>query len=91
MCIDILKTDPYNFDAHRFLGEIERREKRWDKARGELEIVVRYYPTADPGVYASLAQVYRSLGRPKDADAILLKGRRVFEGDASRVAAVSAN
>ena len=89
--IDILNSDPYNLNAHRFLGEILLREKRWDDARGQLEVVVRYYPTADPGVYASLAEVYRNLGRPHDAESILRKGQRVFEGDASRVAAVSAN
>jgi len=91
VCIDILTTDPYNLDAHRFLGEVLRREKRWDDARGQLEIVVRYYPTADPAVYASLAQVYRNLGRPQDAESVLRKGQRVFEGDASKVAAVLVN
>jgi hypothetical protein len=54
-------------------------------------MVVRYYPAADPAVYASLAQVYRNLGRPQDAESVLRKGQRVFEGDASKVAAVLAN
>jgi spermidine synthase len=91
VCIDILTADSYNLDAHRFLAEVLRREKRWDDARGQLEMVVRYYPAADPAVYASLAQVYRNLGRPQDAESVLRKGQRVFEGDASKVAAVLAN
>jgi spermidine synthase len=91
ICVDILGTDPYNLDAHRFLGEVLRREKRWDDARGQLETVVRYYPTADPRVYGSLAEVYRNLGRPQDADSALRKAQRVFEGNPSRIVAVSAN
>jgi spermidine synthase len=91
VCVDILNTDPYNLDAHRFLAEVLRREKRWDDARGQLEIVVRYYPTADPAAYTSLAQVYRNLGRPQDAESVVRKAQRVFEGDASKLAAVSAN
>jgi spermidine synthase len=91
VCVDILNTDPYNLDAHRFLAEVLRREKRWDDARGQLEIVVRYYPTSDPVAYTSLAQVYRNLGRPQDAESVLRKAQRVFEGDASKVAALSAN
>ena len=91
VCVDILNTDPYNLDAHRFLAEVLRREKRWDDARGQLESVVRYYPTADPVAYTSLAQVYRNLGRPQDAESVLRKAQRVFEGDASKLAAVSAN
>lgn len=91
VCVDILNTDPYNLDARRFLAEVLRREKRWDDARGQLESVVRYYPTADPVAYTSLAQVYRNLGRPQDAESVLRKAQRVFEGDASKVAALSAN
>ncbi|HXP68656.1 MAG TPA: fused MFS/spermidine synthase [Candidatus Dormibacteraeota bacterium] len=91
VCVDILNTDPYNLDARRFLAEALRREKRWDDARGQLEIVVRYYPTADPAAYTSLAQSYRNLGRPQDAESILRKAQRVFEGDASKLAVVSAN
>jgi spermidine synthase len=89
LCIDILKEDPYNLDAHRFLGEILWKEKRWNDARVQLEVVVRYYPTADPGVYTSLADVYRNLDRPQDADAILSKGERVFKGNPVQVAAIA--
>jgi pentatricopeptide repeat protein len=91
VCVDILNTDPYNLDAHRVLAEVLLREKRWDDARGQLQIVVRYYPTADPATYTSLAQAYLNLGRPQDAEAVLRKARRVFEGDALKLAAVSAN
>ncbi len=89
LCIDILRGDPYNLDAHRFLGEILWKEKRWDEARVQLEVVVRYYPTADPGVYTSLADVYRNLSRPQDADAILSKGERVFYGNPAQVSAIA--
>src|SRR4029077_17385781 len=79
--IDLLKRDAYNNDAHRVLGEIFRSAKRWDDARTQLEVVVRYSPAADPGQYISLADVYRNLGRPGDAQSMLDKGKRIFPGN----------
>ncbi len=83
--IDLLKRDAYNNDAHRVLGELFRHHKRWDEARVQLEVVVRYYPSADPGEYISLADVYRNLGRPHDAELMLQKGERIFPGNAALV------
>lgn len=76
--VDLLKRDAYNFDAHRALGEILRRAKRWDEARAQLEVVVRYTPAEDPSAYTALADVYRNLGRARDAQAILKKAQRIF-------------
>jgi spermidine synthase len=81
--IDVLKRDAYNNDAHRVLGEIFRSAKRWDDARTQLEVVVRYTPAADPGQYISLADVYRNLGRAEDAQLMLEKGKRIFPGNAN--------
>jgi spermidine synthase/tetratricopeptide (TPR) repeat protein len=79
--MELLKRDAYNNDAHRVLGEILRSAKRWDEARTQLEVVVRYSPAADPGQYISLADVYRNLGRPHDARIMLDKGKRIFPGN----------
>ena len=79
---EALNLDPYNADAHRFLGEIFRRAKQWDQARVQLEVVVRYYPSSDPSAYASLADVYQNMGRPGDAEYTILKAKRIFEGQA---------
>ena len=81
--IDVLKRDAYNNDAHRALGEIFRSAKRWDDARTQLEVVVRYSPAADPSQYLSLADVYRNLGRPHDAQIMLEKGKRISLGNAN--------
>ncbi len=78
---ELLGRDPYDADAHRKLGEIFHRESRWDKARVQLEFVVRYYPAWDPRVYVSLANVYRNLDRWQDAKLILRKGERIFPGN----------
>jgi tetratricopeptide (TPR) repeat protein len=79
--MDLLRRDAYNNDAHRVLGEIFRSAKRWDDARTQLEVVVRYSPAGDPGQYISLADVYRNLGRPNDAQRMLDKGKRIFPGN----------
>jgi spermidine synthase len=79
--VDLLKRDAYNNDAHRVLGEIFRSAKRWDEARTQLEVVVRYSPAANPDQYISLADVYRNLGRPHDAQMMLDKGKRIFPGN----------
>jgi spermidine synthase len=76
--IDVLNRDPYFIDAHRVLGEIFRHAKQWDEARTQLEVVVRYSPLGDPTQYLSLADVYRNLGRTRDAQATLDKGLRIF-------------
>jgi tetratricopeptide (TPR) repeat protein len=79
--MDLLKRDAYNNDAHRVLGEIFRSTKRWDEARTQLEVVVRYSPAADPSQYISLADVYRNLGRQHEAQMMLDKGKRIFPGN----------
>jgi spermidine synthase len=79
--IDVLNRDPYFIHGHRVLGEILRRAQRWDEARSQLEVVIRYAPTRDPSQYLSLADIYRNLGRPRDAQLILQKGLRLFPED----------
>ena len=76
--IDVLNRDPYFIYAHWVLGEILRRSQRWDEARTQLEVVIRYAPTRDPNQYVSLADVYRNLGRTHEAQSTLDKGLRIF-------------
>jgi len=88
---EALTLDPYTPDARRVLGEIFRRAKQWDQARVQLEVVVRYYPNSDPSVYVSLADVYRNMGRSRDAEATVRKAERIFAGQPSVVTTAKAN
>jgi Flp pilus assembly protein TadD len=88
---EALTLDPYNPDARRVLGEIFRRAKQWDQARVQLEVVVRYYPNSDPSVYASLADVYRNMGRSGDAESTIRKGDRIFAGQPSVINTAKVN
>ena len=88
---EALNLDPYNAEAHRVLGEIFRRAQQWEQARVQLEVVVRYYPAADPTAYASLADVYRNMGRAGDAESALRKAERVFAGQPSAVNTAKTN
>jgi spermidine synthase len=73
-----LERDPYSYSAHRNLGEIYRRASLWKEAQPHLEHVVRYDPDVEPGVYVSISDVYRGLGRSSAALAALRKGQRLF-------------
>ena len=73
-----LQKDFYSYLAHRNLGEIYRRLGQWEKALPHLEHVVRMDPEVEPGMHVALADVYRGLGRPRDADAAMAKGKRLF-------------
>jgi len=77
-----LQRDPYSYAAHRNLGELCRDLQRWQQARAQLELVVRYFPDTDAGTYVSLAEVYRASGDTSAAMRILRKGLRIFPGDA---------
>jgi spermidine synthase len=79
--VDVLNRDPYFIYAHWVLGEILRRAQRWEEARAQLEVAIRYAPTRDADQYLSLADVYRNLGRPGDAQRTLDKGLRLFPGN----------
>jgi len=78
-----LERDPYSFSAHRNLGELYHFLKQWEPAAAHLEAVVRFHPDNDPKTYALLSDVYRRQGRIAEARSTLLKGRRVFPGDAT--------
>jgi spermidine synthase len=79
--IDVLNRDAYFIDGHRVLGEIFRHAQQWNDARTQLEVVVRYAPMRDPTQYVSLADVYRNLGRTRDAQSVLDEGMRLFPGN----------
>jgi spermidine synthase len=80
---ELLHRDPYNGPAHTALGELYRSEQRWDEARVQLEVVVRYFPIASPDEYVSLADVYRRMGRSRDAEYCLKRGAEIFPNDPS--------
>ena len=82
---ELLNRDPYNGQARLGLGELYRTENRWEEARVQFEVLVRYFPVASPDEYISLADIYRRMGRLQDAAYILRKGQRVFPDDASRL------
>ncbi|MGH9861357.1 MAG: fused MFS/spermidine synthase [Candidatus Acidiferrales bacterium] len=76
-----LATDAYSYSAHRNLGEIFRQVGQFDRALPHLQHVVRLDPDTEAGVYISIADVYRRLGRPRDARDAIAKGRRLFPAD----------
>lgn len=89
--VDLLNRDPYNGYVRTGLGKLYQSEKRWDEARVQLEVVERYFPNASPDLYLTLADVYKNLGRPQEAESILHKGQRIFPGEASLINVASAN
>jgi spermidine synthase len=76
-----LARDPYNYVAHRYLGEIYRLSGRTEKALEHLRFVERYFPTTNSSLFPLLADAYTALGRPADAQAALRKGLRLFPAD----------
>ncbi len=73
-----LDIDPYNYLAHRNLGELYRRQQRWADARRHLELVVRYFPERDPAAYGALVDACRMAGDIPAARAAYQKARRLF-------------
>jgi spermidine synthase len=73
-----LQIDPYNYAAHRNLGEMFREQRQWQRALEHFEFSVRFHPDMDPLLYVSLAEVYRALNRPQAAVDALRKGARIF-------------
>jgi len=88
---DILVQDPYNGNAHRMLGEIYRREQRWDEARVQLEAVVHYFPAGDPETYIALGDVYRNLGRTNEAVRMVQECERIFPDNPILARAAASN
>jgi tetratricopeptide (TPR) repeat protein len=92
-----LEREPYSNAAHRHLadlysdraklshdrGDSAAERDAWVNARAHLEFVIRYEPDSDPVAYTALADVYRALGRPSAAAAILRKGLRIFPDNAT--------
>ena len=76
-----ISKDPYSYACHLELGEMYRRTDRLPLARENFELVVRFYPDYDPGVFRALANVYSDLGDSHSAVAVLKKGLRLFPSD----------
>lgn len=81
--VELLQRDPYNGPARSGLAELYRSEQRWEDARIQFEVIVRYFPQAGPKEYISLAEVYRKMGRAGDAEYCLLRGEKMFPAEAS--------
>jgi tetratricopeptide (TPR) repeat protein len=82
-----IAKDPYSYACHLGLGETYRETKRYNEARREFEMVVRFFPDADATTYRSLAGVDVMLGDRKAARESLRKGLRIFPEDAGLQAA----
>lgn len=78
-----IEKDPYSYMCNLDLGEIARASGRLDEAQLHLEFVERHYPDAAPGIYLSLAAVYRAQGNLSKVREILQKGRRIFPNDST--------
>jgi len=75
---DCLGEDPYNYQTQLNLGELLATQKKWREARRHLELVMRYYPDEDSGVYALLFQADHALGDPTAARKAVRFGLRMF-------------
>jgi tetratricopeptide (TPR) repeat protein len=76
-----IEKDPYSYMCHLELGEIARASGRLEEAQQHFEFIERHYPDAAPGIYLSLAAVYRAQGNLSKVREILQKGHRVFPND----------
>jgi tetratricopeptide (TPR) repeat protein len=81
--VELLNRDPYNGAARTSLGELYRSEHRWEEARVQFEVAIRYFPIAGTDEYLSLADVYRKMGRIQDAQYCLEQGEKLFPQNAS--------
>jgi len=73
--------DPYSYCCNRSLGDLYRQAGYMDRARRYLDVVVQFFPDADPGTFSSLASVDRALGDRRAAEQALRKGRRIFPNE----------
>jgi len=83
---EAIRRDRYSFAGHAGLGDLLRKQGQWEAALDNYEIAERFDPESSSGLYTSLAEVYRHLGREHDARRALRKGLRLFPGDASLAA-----
>ncbi|HEV8384541.1 MAG TPA: fused MFS/spermidine synthase [Candidatus Acidoferrales bacterium] len=77
-----LEREPYSYAAHRNLADLYAKSQQWDKAEMHYNLLERFHPDVDPGVYLGLAGVFRATGRPQEAVEILRKGVRIFPDNA---------
>jgi spermidine synthase len=73
--------EPYSYSCHLALGEIYREQRKYNEARKEFELVIRFFPDANPATYRSVAGMDLLLGDAKSAREMIRKGLRIFPGD----------
>jgi len=78
-----IHRDAYSYAGHRGLGDLYRAQGQWEKARDNYEFAARFDPESSSEIFAALVDVYRHLGRERDARATLQKALRLFPGDAA--------
>jgi tetratricopeptide (TPR) repeat protein len=78
---EAVQRDRYSSAGHRGLGDVHRAKGEWEEARENYEFAARFDPDSSSEVYVRLADVYRHLGRERDARAAIQKGLRLFPGD----------
>ena len=76
-----LSKDPYSYDCHLALGELDLETGKYFEARQTFEWLVRFFPDLDSSIYRSLTGVDLMLGDLKAARLALNKGRRIFPND----------
>jgi spermidine synthase len=80
---EAVRRDRYSFAGHRGLADVYRAEGQWENARENYEFAERFDPESSSEIYVALVDVYRHLGRERDARRTLKKGLRLFPGDAT--------
>jgi Tfp pilus assembly protein PilF len=73
-----LHIDPYVYWAHFRMARVFEKNKDKDSAIKQYEFLVRYAFDRDPDVYVNLANLYKDVGRKRDALRVLIKGRRIL-------------
>jgi len=88
---EAIRRDRYSYGGHLGRGDLHRANGEWEEARRDYEFVARFDPDSSSDLYLHLAEVYRHVGRERDARAALQKGLRLFPGDEALARAASSN
>ena len=73
-----LALDPHNYATHRLRGDVFLARGRAQDAALEYGLLLRYHPLGEPLLYEHAAEALRRAGRPREAERVLARGRRVF-------------
>ena len=74
-----LQIEPEDVDALHYLGWILRAQEQYSEAIQVLEEALALEPSRQPRSYCELAHVFRDVGEPERALAVIRSGLTVFE------------